>query len=61
MKEVVAESIVERLRPIRERSLDILKNKDFIDQVLDRGAEEARVVATKTMGDVRNFVGFRKR
>jgi len=61
LKEVVAESIVERLRPIRERSLDFLKNKDYIDQVLDRGAEEARVVATKTMGDVRNFVGFRKR
>ena len=61
MKEVVAESIVERLRPIRERSLDILRNKDYIDQVLDRGAEEARVVAAKTMDDVRNFVGFRKR
>ena len=61
LKETVAESIVEKLRPIRERSLDILKNKDFIDQVLDRGADEARAIAARTMDDVRNYVGFRKR
>lgn len=61
LKQSVAECVVERLRPIREKTLDYLANKDFLDRVLDRGAEEARAVAARTMDDVRNFVGFRKR
>ena len=52
---------MEKLRPIREKTMDILKNKDFLDGVLDQGAEEARSIAATTMADVREYVGFRAR
>lgn len=61
LKELLAESIVEKLKPIREKTLDILNNRDYIDRVLDRGAEEASAIAAETMEDVRDYVGFRKR
>jgi len=61
LKELLAESVIEKLKPIREKTLNILNNRDYIDHVLDRGAEQATAIAAKTMDDVKNIVGLRMR
>ena len=61
LKELLAESVIEKLKPIREKTLDILNNRDYIDHVLDRGAVQATAIAAKTMDDVKNIVGLRMR
>ena len=54
----VGESVVEMLRPIREESERILKDKSYLEKVYREGAERASYVANKTLRKVYKKVGF---
>ena len=54
----VGEATVERLRPIRERYTDLLKNKDYLTSITKEGAEKASYLARKTLSKVYRKVGF---
>ncbi len=54
----VGESVVELLRPIRERAEDLMKNKDYLISVYRDGAERAARAASRTMRKVYKKVGF---
>ncbi len=54
----VGESVVEMLRPIREESERILKDKAYVEQVYREGAARASYVANKTLRKVYKKVGF---
>ncbi len=60
-KPAVGEAVVELLRPIREKTEDLLKNKDYLEQVYRAGAAKAGYLARKTMDKVYRKVGFVKR
>src|SRR6266852_4905924 len=55
-KKLLAERIVERFAPFRERRAELTRGR--IDQVLESGAERAHALATKTMVEVRDAVGL---
>jgi tryptophanyl-tRNA synthetase len=55
-KKLLAERIVERFAPFRERRADLTREQ--IDAVLKAGAERAQEVAVKTMVEVRDAVGL---
>jgi tryptophanyl-tRNA synthetase len=55
-KKLLAERIVERFAPFRERRAGLTRER--IDQVLESGAERAHALATKTMVEVRDAVGL---
>ncbi len=57
-KNAVAESVVEVLRPIQEKYADLMKNKDYLEEVYRSGAERANRVAVKTLSKVYRKVGF---
>ncbi len=57
-KGAVAEAVSETLRPIQERYQDLMKNKDYLEQVYRNGAEIARHTAMKTLSKVYRKVGF---
>ena len=57
----VGEAVVELLRPIREKTEDLLKNKDYLEQVYTEGAQRASYMARKTLDKVYRKVGFIKR
>lgn len=57
-KTAVGESVVELLRPIREKTEELLKNKDYLNDVCKRNAERAASLAERTMTKVRKKVGF---
>lgn len=57
-KRRLAEILIARLSPIREKRRPLLKNKDLIKGILDEGAREARDIASKTMEEVRKIIGL---
>ncbi|HEK5098350.1 TPA: tryptophan--tRNA ligase, partial [Clostridioides difficile] len=56
-KEDVAEVVSEALRPIREKYVDLLNNKDYLEKIYSMGAEKAEKQARKTLRKVYKKVG----
>ncbi|KAG0714153.1 Tryptophan--tRNA ligase, mitochondrial [Chionoecetes opilio] len=57
-KLAVAEAVVEHLAPIRQRMNHLLQEPGHLDQILEKGAEQARERAAKTWNAVRQKVGL---
>ncbi len=60
-KTAVGESVVELLRPIRERAETLLKNKDYLTEVYKKGADRAARTAAGTLRKVYKKLGFVER
>lgn len=58
LKPAVGEAVVELLRPIREKTEDLLNNKDYLEQVYKEGAQKAAYQARKTLDKVYRKLGF---
>lgn len=54
----LAERIIELLKPIQEKRDNLLKDKGAIEDILVSGANKAREVAQRTMGEVKQAVGI---
>jgi tryptophanyl-tRNA synthetase len=54
----LAQVLTEFLAPVQQRYRDILADRDFLDNVLADGADQAQFVAAQTMRLVRAGVGF---
>ena len=54
----LAESLVEKLRPIQENLLRFKQDRAYIAQILDDGRNEAREIAAKTKAEVYGIVGL---
>ena len=46
------------LRPFREKTEELLKNKDYMDQISKDGAEKAAALAERTLKKVYKKLGF---
>lgn len=57
-KSAVAEAVAETLKPIQEKHNDLIKNKDYLEMIYKRGAEQANYTARKTISKVYRKVGF---
>ena len=57
-KAACGEAVAEMLRPFREQVEDLMKNKDYLDQVAREGAEKAVRLAARTLSKVQKKVGF---
>lgn len=56
-KGAVAEATVEFLSPMRQKALDLLKDEGELINTLNKGADRARVLASKTLKDAYNALG----
>ena len=54
----MAEAVVEMLRPVRERYLELRADEPAMRSVLADGAERARSVADDTLAEMRRRMGF---
>ena len=54
----LADVVVEFVTPFRTRTLELLDDRGELDAVLARGASRAREVASRTLADVYDRVGF---
>ncbi|NLJ78605.1 MAG: tryptophan--tRNA ligase [Tissierellia bacterium] len=57
-KDDVAEVIISGLKPIQERYIELMDNKDYLETVYRQGAEKAQFTAMKTLRKVYRKVGF---
>ena len=58
LKVDTANIAIDVLRPIREKTEEILKDRAYLNQILKNGAAEARRRAEKTLNEVYKRVGF---
>ena len=56
-KQDVADAVVETMKPIQERYADIIDSAE-LDEILDRGAEKASLVANKTLAKAKKAIGL---
>jgi tryptophanyl-tRNA synthetase len=59
-KGAVAEVVVEYLRPIRTKALELLEDEKHLIDLLHNGAQKARVVANATLSDTYKNLGLVK-
>ena len=57
-KTTVANSVIDKLKPIQERYKEILEDKKYLEEIYTKGAENARKLASKTLADVKNKIGI---
>ncbi len=57
-KITVANSVIERLKPIQDRYKQILEDKEYLEKIYTKGSENARRLAAKTIQDVKNKIGI---
>ena len=57
-KNDLAESLVEKLRPIQENLLRFKQDRAYIAQILDDGREKAQEIAAKTKAEIYEIVGL---
>ncbi|KKT20294.1 MAG: Tryptophan-tRNA ligase [Candidatus Peregrinibacteria bacterium GW2011_GWA2_43_8] len=57
-KKFLCETIFTELKNAREKRIELRKNLDYIDKVLNTGAKKARKVATETLDRVKRHTGL---
>jgi tryptophanyl-tRNA synthetase len=60
LKKQLAEDIIIVTTPIRERIEELAADEKYLSKVVKMGAEKAHESAGKTIGEVREIIGFRK-
>ncbi|MDD5568883.1 MAG: tryptophan--tRNA ligase [Candidatus Pacebacteria bacterium] len=58
-KKALADLLIEKLTPFRERKEELKENRAFVEETLRCGAQNARTIAKETMEIVRQKMGLR--
>lgn len=58
LKEVLAENIIEKLTPIREKRKEYEKNPRLIKEIVEQGTKKAKEIAQKTLLEVKEKMGL---
>lgn len=58
LKAELAQAIFDTLAPIRAKRLELEKNQAYVDQIIKEGAEKARVIASQTLAETKQKMGF---
>ena len=59
-KEILFNAINNELKPIRSRYEDLIKDKNFINDVLSEGSKNARLIAQEKISEIREVIGIKK-
>lgn len=57
-KEDLANIIIDHLAPIQKKYDELIDDKAYLDSVLANGAKKAKLIAQKTLDDVKDKIGF---
>ena len=57
-KNKLSDLIVDKISPISNEINKIQKDKNFVDDVLNKGAEKASVIASKKINEIKKIIGF---
>ncbi len=57
-KPTVAEAVIETLRPVQERYAQVIGEKDYLNELCQKGAESARRIAHRTVMKAMKKIGY---
>lgn len=57
-KKAVAEAVIEKLEPVQKRYHELMENRDYLNEILKTGAEDAQIRANRMMRKVNRKAGF---
>jgi tryptophanyl-tRNA synthetase len=57
-KENLSEILIDKLRPISEEIKRLLKEKGYLDEILDEGSKKADKIASKKIKEIHDIIGF---
>ena len=57
-KTTVAETVINTLKPIQEKYNELLNNKEYLEKIYTEGANKARILASKTLDEVKEKIGI---
>ena len=57
-KMAVANSVVEKLKPVQEKFKELLANRKYLEEIYSKGAKNAQSIASKTLRDVKDRIGI---
>lgn len=58
LKEAVAEDVIAELKPLQEKMQELLKEKTYLEKVMQDNAQKAQAVAMRTLRKVQRKIGF---
>ena len=58
VKKYLLEELQAFLQPIRDKRIDLEKNKDYVLTILEKGTAEANIKANDTLKQVRKVMGL---
>lgn len=58
LKVAVAEVVVETLKPVQAKHQDLMKNRDYLEKMMKKGADQARAKASATLKQVYERIGI---
>lgn len=58
VKKALAVAIFEALQPIQERRVKLEQDSNYVDDVINQGAQKAQVLAAETVAEVRTAMGL---
>jgi len=58
IKDAIAEAISNDLKPLQEKRKELEAKPDYVDMVIKEGAEKARLIAKKTVEEVKSKMGL---
>ena len=56
-KKALFEKMDEYLSPMRQKYEELMNNKDYIDEILEKGAEKAREIVSKKINEIHKVIG----
>ena len=57
-KEIVSEVLIETLKPIRKKYLDLINDKVYLKKLVDESTIKANEIAERNFKQIHNIVGF---
>jgi tryptophanyl-tRNA synthetase len=58
LKKAVGEAVAEGLKPLQEKYNHLMQEPGYLDGILAQGADRARLLADKTLADVKDRIGL---
>jgi len=58
LKNKLSEVLVEVICPIGKEITKLLQDKNFLEKVLKKGTEKARLIAERNLKEIKNVIGF---
>lgn len=58
-KLLIAEQMVEYLKPIRLKANELIKDKSYLNSILKKGSDKAREIASQTLNEINELLGLK--